>query len=123
MRTLDVKARSAGLVVLHVAVLDPMGWNRPHAVKTTGKVHTKGGRILMATLWYQCCQVHEVMASMSMTWCKGMQWAIRVSEVCVLMGRIDELIAVPIESEHAHMSWRSVGGTGRYLHVSMHMSM
>ena len=63
MRTLDVKARSAGLVVLHVAVLDPMGWNRPHAVKTTGKVHAKRGKIRMAKLWYQCFPVCEVVAS------------------------------------------------------------
>jgi len=50
MCTLDVKARRAGIVVLHAAVLDPSEWNRLHAVKTTGRVHAKVGKIR----WRRC---------------------------------------------------------------------
>ena len=67
----------------------------------------------MVMLWHYCFLVCEVMASMSMTWCEGTPWAIRASEACALIGRIDELIVVPVESERACiLSWRSVGGMG-----------
>jgi len=67
----------------------------------------------MATLWHYCFPVREVVASVSMTWREGTQRAVRASEACALMGRIDELIAVPVESERACiLSWRGVGGTG-----------
>ena len=62
---------------MHVAVLDPMGWNRPHAVKTTSKVHAKRGKIRMETMWYQCFPVCEVVASVSMTWHEGTHRAVR----------------------------------------------